>query len=171
VNGTNVESLTESYIRGFAQWNHLFTPKIYAGLRLSGEHDDIAHLTYRAIASPLAGYYFLKQTNYFLSGEFGPSFVREKFYSQDPDNYVGLRFAERGEYKFKSGAKIWEGVEFLPRVEDFSNYLINLEIGISAPIAKALAVSLVLQDNYNSVPAAGKKDNDLKLIAGITYKF
>src|SRR5215469_14741572 len=109
--GTKTNNITDSYIRGSGQWNHLFTPCVYGGLRLSGDHDDVANLTYRAIVSPLAGYYFIKQTNTFLSAEIGPSFVREKFFSQDPDNYIGLRIGERGEYKFHSGAKIWESAE------------------------------------------------------------
>jgi hypothetical protein len=140
-------------------------------LRIAGEHDDTANLTYRFLLSPLAGYYFLKETNRFLVGEIGPSYVREKFFSEDVHNYIALRVAERGEHKFASGAKIWEGVEWLPKIQDFQNYLVNAEAGVSAPINKTLSVSLVLQDSYKSVPAKGKLKNDLKLIAGGSYNF
>jgi hypothetical protein len=169
--GRKNDNTTDSYVKGFGQWNHLFTPQTYAGLRIAGEHDDIANLTYRFIVSPLAGYYFIKQTNGFLSGEIGPSYVREKFFGEDVHNFIALRVAERGEHKFASGAKIWEGVEWLPKVSDFQNYLVNAEIGVSAPISKALNISLVLQDTYKSVPAKGKLKNDLKLIAGVGYLF
>jgi hypothetical protein len=169
--GTKVDTTTDSYVKGFGQWNHLFTPQMYAGLRLAGEHDDIAHLTYRAMVSPLAGYYFIKRTNEFLAAEFGPSYVKEKFFGEDEDNYLALRLAERGEHKFASGAKIWESVEWIPKVEDFGNYLVNAEIGISAPVSKAFSLSLVLQDTYKSVPATGKLQNDLKLLAGMTFNF
>jgi hypothetical protein len=169
VNGTN--NLTDSYVKGAAQWNHLFTPQFYGGVRATGEHDDIAHLTYRATVGPLAGYYFIKQTNTFLAGEVGPSYVCEKFYSEDVHNYIALRLAERGEYKFHSGARIWESLEWLPKVQDFNNYLVNAEAGVAAPINKALSVNLILQDTYKSVPAAGKLKNDLKLIAGLSFNF
>ena len=43
--------------------------------------------------------------------------------------------------------------------------------GVSAPISKALSVSLVIQDTYKSVPASGKLKNDFKLIAGLSYNF
>jgi len=171
VNGTKTDNVTDSYIRGYGQWNHLFTSNFYGGLRLTGDHDDVANLGYRATVSPLAGYYFIKQTNAFLCGEIGPSYVREKFFYEDVHNYIALRLAERGEYKFSTGAKIWEGVEYLPKISDFSNYLINAELGTSAPLSKALSVSLILQDTYKSVPATGKLKNDLKLIAGLTYNF
>jgi len=176
--GSSTNVLTDSYAKGFGQWNHLFSPQFYGGLRVTGEHDDIAALTYRAIVSPLAGYYFVKQTNALLSAEVGPSYVREDFYNSPTDdnvhNYIGLRVGERGEYKFKSGAKIWEGVEWIPKIQDMDDYLVNFEAGVSAPINKALSVSLVLQDTFkNKPPEATPKilKNDLKLIAGLTYNF
>jgi len=166
-----VDNTTDSYLKGFGQWNHLFSSNFYGGLRVAGDHDDIAHLTYRVTISPLGGYYFIKQTNTFLVGEVGPSYIIEKFFGQSQSDYLALRVAERGEHKFTSGAKIWESLEFLPKVEKFENYLINAEAGVSAPIRKALSVSLILQDTYKSVPATGKLKNDLKLIAGLSYTF
>jgi hypothetical protein len=108
VNGNKVDTVNQSYIRGYGQWNYLFTPQTYGGVRVTGEHDDTADLAYRAIVSPLVGYYFIKQTNTFLAGEVGPSFVTEKFVDVSADNYIGLRIGERFQHKFDSGAKIWE---------------------------------------------------------------
>jgi putative salt-induced outer membrane protein YdiY len=171
VNGNSVDTTTASYVKGYGQWNHLFTPKVYGGLRLTGEHDDIAALTYRFTTGPQLGYYFIKESEGSLSAEIGPSYTWEKFFSQPEVDYVSLRLAERGERKFATGAKIWESVEWLPRVEDFSNYIVNAEAGVSAPISKALCVSLIMQDTYQSVPAMDKLKNDFKLIAGLTYTF
>ncbi len=171
VDGKQVDSVTDSYIKGYGQWNHLFSQQFYAGLRATGDHDDVADLAYRAILSPLAGYYFVKQTNAFLAGEVGPSFVTEKFFDESAHNYVALRVGERGEYKFKSGSRIWESLEWIPKVEDLNNYLLTMEAGVSAPLSKAFSVSLILQDTYKSVPAVGKLKNDLKLIAGLSYTF
>ena len=140
-------------------------------MRVTGDHDDVAALAYRATVSPLAGYYFIKQTNAFFSMEIGPSYVREKFFDEDVHNYIGLRVGERAERKFISGAKIWEGIEWIPKIQDMNNYLVNVEAGVAAPLNKALSVSLVVQDTYKNVPAVGKLKNDLKLIAGLSYNF
>src|SRR3954451_6062657 len=67
--GTQVDTTTDSYVKGYGQWNHLFSPQTYAGLRVTGEHDDVAALAYRTTLSPLLGYYFVKQTNASLSAE------------------------------------------------------------------------------------------------------
>ncbi len=171
VNGNQVENTTDSYIKGYGQWNHLFSQQTYAGLRVTGDHDDIASLAYRLTVSPLLGYYFVKQTNAFLAGEVGPSYVREKFFHEDVHDYIGLRVGERGERKFNSGARIWESLEWIPKVEDLNNYLLTMEAGVSAPLSKAFSVSLILQDTYKNVPAVGKLKNDLKLIAGLSYTF
>jgi hypothetical protein len=171
VNGSKVDTTTDSYIRGYGQWNHLFTQRFYAGLRVTGDHDDVASLAYRITVSPMAGYYFIKTTNSFLSGEIGPSLVDEKYFHQDSSTYWGARLGERAEHKFANGAKVWEFVEYIPKVDDFNNYLVNGEAGVSAPITKSLSVSLVAQDTYKSVPAAGKEKNDFKLLAGLNYHF
>jgi putative salt-induced outer membrane protein YdiY len=56
-------------------------------------------------------------------------------------------------------------------VEDFDNFLIVAELGTEATFNSRLSLRVVLQDRYNSEPAAGRKKNDLTLISGITYKF
>lgn len=171
VNNNTVDKTSESYIKGYAQWNHLFSPHAYGGLRITGEHDDIAALTYRATVGPLFGYYFIKQSDASLSAEAGPSYVREKFFGEEVHNYISLRIGERGEKKFESGVKLWESVEYLPKVQDFQNYLLTAEAGVSAPLSKALSLSLIVQDCYKSVPALHKQSNDLKLITGLSYSF
>src|SRR5262249_50062504 len=132
-------------------------------------------------------------TNALFAIEVGPSYVSEDYFNtvtsklvtniatgvvstnvihhDNRHNYIGLRIGQRGEYKFKSGAKVWESVSWIPQITKFSNYLVNLEAGVSAPISKALSVSLVLQDTYNNAPPPGTQNNDFKLIGGLTYNF
>ena len=169
-NGSETTTETANFLKGYGQWNHLFTEKLYAGLRFDAVRDNVAHIDYRFIVSPLAGYYFIKQTNVFLCGEAGPSYVAQDL-GGDSSSYIAARVAERFEYKFKTGSRIWESLEWLPQVDKFDNWIANAEIGISAPISKALDVRLVAQDTYNNQPAAGLLKNDLKLLAGVGVRF
>jgi putative salt-induced outer membrane protein YdiY len=169
-NGQQVTTKTQDYLRGYAQWNHLFSERVYAGLRVDGLHDDIADIQYRFTLSPLAGYYLLKATNTTLSLELGPSFVDEKL-DDHTDNYFGVRVGQRFEHKFKGGARAWETLEWIPQVDKFDNWILNAEAGISAPVTKSLDVRLVAQDTYNNQPAPDRLKNDLKLLAGIGYRF
>lgn len=168
--GANTTTKTEDFLKGFGQYNHLFTERFYVGLRLDGLHDDIADIQYRFTISPLAGYYFLKHTNMFLSGEVGPSYVYERL-DDHTKSYAGFRAGERFEYKFKNGSRIWQTVEWIPQVDEFDNWIMNAEAGISAPITKAMDVRLVAQDSYDNRPSPGRLKNDLKLMAGLGYRF
>ncbi|HVV00486.1 MAG TPA: DUF481 domain-containing protein [Verrucomicrobiae bacterium] len=167
-------STTDNYIKGFGQWNHDFSgtwaSNFYGGLRLGIERDAVADLDYRMTVSPLLGYYLLKRTNTFVALEAGPSFVYEK-QGGDEKSYMAARVAERAEYKFHSGAKVWESIEWLPQVDNFDNWIANSEFGVSAPISKTIDIRLVLQDTYDNQPAEGRYKNDLKLIAALGFKF
>lgn len=57
--------------------------------------------------------------------------------------YVTLRVAERFERKLTETAKVWQLAEWLPKVDDFSDYRLNIEIGIEAAISKAFSVRVV----------------------------
>jgi uncharacterized protein DUF481 len=173
VGRNEINSKTDDYIKGFGQWNHLFSDNWtnwYAGVRLTAEHNEVAELRYRITVSPLAGYYFIKQTNAFLAAEAGPSLVNERQGSRER-TYLAARVAERGEYKFVGGAKIWETAEWLPQVDNVDNWIANVEAGVSAPISKTLDIRLVMQDSYDNQPAKGRYKNDLKLVAALGFKF
>jgi hypothetical protein len=170
--GSDTDQTTDSYINGSAQWNHSFTVQLYGGLLVTGNHDDVAQLSYRVTVNPLAGYYFVKQTNATFAVEAGPSYVSEHYRPPNPpENYIGLRVGERADYTFKSGAKVWQSLGWIPQVTDFNNYLVTFEAGVSAPISKAFSVSLILQDIYKSQVPDTTQNNDFKLIAGLTYNF
>jgi hypothetical protein len=168
--GKETDTKTQDYLKGYGQWNHLFTERFYGGLRVEGLHDDIADINYRLTVSPLAGYYLVKTTNTFLSGEFGPTYVNQEIGGRS-ESYIALRLAERFEHKFKTGARIWESLEWLPQIDHFDNWILNAEAGVSAPVTKSLDVRLVAQDTYNNQPATGRLKNDLKLLAGVGYHF
>jgi putative salt-induced outer membrane protein YdiY len=162
---------SDDYVFADVQWNHLFTPKFYGGLRLGYRHDDIADLDYRFTISPLVGYYFIKNEKTLLNAEAGPSYIFEKQGGEE-DDYLALRFAQRFEHKFSDKVRIWEFVEYLPEAEDWAaNYIINAEVGLEAMLSKALSLRVVAQNTYDSEPAPGRDSNDFKLIAGVTYSF
>jgi putative salt-induced outer membrane protein YdiY len=66
---------------------------------------------------------------------------------------------------------MWQSLEFLPQVDDFANYIINAEIGAEATLSTKLALRAVAQDTYDHRPAEGRKQNDVKLITSLVYKF
>ena len=157
-------------LHGFGQYNRLFSERFFGLLRVDAVNDSISEVDYRLTISPGAGYYFIKNTNTFLRAEAGPGFVFERVGGVS-DSYVTLRLAERFETKMNDKVKLWQSLEFLPSVEEFSSYVLNAEIGIDTSLTPKLSLRTFVQDTYDSTPAAGLKKNDIKLVTAIAYKF
>jgi putative salt-induced outer membrane protein YdiY len=169
-NGATVKN-TE-FIQGYGQYNHLFTERFYGAIRLDGQYDGIAGINYRFKASPMAGYYLIKNDTMTLAVEAGPALIYEKLSGQHSQSYWAARFAERFEYKLTASTKVWESLEYLPKVDEWDkNYLLNFEAGIDTAISKQWSLRVVYQDQYASEPATGRKQNDMRLLAGTAYKF
>ncbi len=165
-------SKNTEFIKGYGQYNRLFSDRFYGGLRLDGEYDGIAGVDYRFKVSPLAGYYLIKEAKMTLAVEAGPSAVLEHLSGEKSSTYLAARFGERFEYKLTATTKVWQSVDYMPKVEDWvKNYLINFEAGIDTAITKSWSLRVVFQDMYASEPAPGRKDNDIRLLAGTAYKF
>lgn len=156
--------------RGFGQYNRLFTDRFFGYARLEGSHDAVADIEYRVVVSPGVGYYFIKSAQTSLSAEVGPGWIFEKK-GEETDNYMTIRFAERFEHKFNDKVRIWQSVEFLPQVEDWTDFIINAEIGLESMLSKSFSLRTYVQDTYQSEPAAGRKKNDVKLVTAVAYKF
>jgi len=170
--GENDDIKNTEFVKGYAQYNHLFTERFYGGLRLDANYDGIADLDYRVTLSPLIGYYLIKEAKTSLSVEAGPSLVLEKYKGQSSDSYLGARFGEKFEHKLTDTTKIWQSLEYVPRVDRWAEkYIITAEVGIDTAITKKWSLRVVAQDIYDSEPASGNKNNDLRLIAGTAYKF
>src|SRR6266850_863070 len=80
--------------------------------------------------------------------------------------WIAYREDAKTETKKEEKKKKWESVEWIPKIQDMNNYLVNAEASVAAPVNKSLSISFLVQDTYKNVPAPGKLKNDLKLIAG-----
>ena len=168
---TNQTQSTEA-IHGFIDYKRLFTERFYGSARIDGYHDDIAEVRYRIIVGPAAGYYVIKSAASKLSGEIGPSFI-DQMVGSNTESYVTIRFSERGEHTFDKtkSAKVWEEVDYMPQADDFSNYLLNSEVGVEAALNAHFSLRVCADDTFNSKPAAGRKENDILLISSLVYKY
>jgi hypothetical protein len=63
-------------------------------------------------------------------------------------------------------------VSYVPDVSEWvDKYIITGEAGIDTAVTKAWSLRVMFQDIYDSQPAAGRKNNDMRLVAGTAYKF
>ncbi len=167
---TGVEETTAEMLKGFAQYNRLFTERLYGYGRVELLHDGVADIDYRLTVSPGAGYYIIKEKTMDLSAEVGPGLIYEKT-GGDEHGYWVFRAGEKYHYQLSDTAKLWQTAEWLPQVDNIENYIINAEVGLEVAISKTLSLRTVLQDMYDNQPVPGLKKNDLKWVTAIAYKF
>lgn len=168
--GEDNSEVNNEFIRAFTQYNRALTDRWYAYGRLDFLYDGIADIDYRFALSPGIGYHILKSDRTTLSVEAGPGYVWEKLGGVE-DDYPTLRFAERFTFKINDRARLWQSLEFVPQVEDFGNYFLAAELGVEADITRQLSLRVVASNQYRSEPAAGRDENDFRLVAGVGYKF
>ena len=160
------------FLTGFGDYHVLATKRFYGGLHLDGTYDGIASLDYRARFSPLVGYYLIKNETTSLNVEAGPSLVLERYAHRIQEGYWGARFGEKFEHKLSTSTKVWQSLDYVPRVDRWrEKYVVSGEVGIDTAITKKWSLRTVLQDVYDSAPAANRVHNDVRLIAGTAYKF
>jgi putative salt-induced outer membrane protein YdiY len=159
----------DSY-KGSFQWNHLFSERFYDYLRADGLHDYIANVNYRFTGGPGLGYYLLKQTNTALSVEGGVNYEAQELGDVN-ENFATVRLADKFEHRINDHARIWQTVEIFPEVDKWDNYVVNFEIGAEASFTKSLSLKAYVDDNYENEPALQHEKNDVRLMAGVAYKF
>ena len=157
-------------LHGSVQYNQTITERFYGFGNVDALNDGLQDLHYRIMLNPGAGYYFIKDKTTDFVGEVGPGAVTEKLGGRD-ENYLSFRLSEHFDQKLSETAKLWEKAEFIPQVDNLSNYIVNSEIGVQTAISKKLSLQVTLDDAYDNEPAAGRKKNDVKLISGIAYTF
>lgn len=162
---------TDQYIKGYGQWNHFLTERNYAGVRVDALYDEIADIDYRVTVGPLVGRYFIKNAKTSLSAEVGPSAVFENTGAEESTIYFAVRVGEKFEHKFNERTKIWESADWTPQVDNVNNWVLNVEVGLSSALTKALSLQVKALDTYDREPVPGRRENDFKLIAGLAYNF
>jgi putative salt-induced outer membrane protein YdiY len=158
-------------LHGSAQYNHSFIDNTWYGYgRGDALHDGIADVEYRVNSGAGAGYYFIKDKQTTFSAEAGPALEVEHL-DDEYHNYPTARVAESYQHKIDDHARVWENVELIPPLTAVDSFLVNSEVGVETPLTHKLSLQTYLQDNFANTPAPGYKNNDMKVVSGLVFKF
>lgn len=153
--------------RLFAGAKKTISARTYGSVDASVLYDDVAEIDYRAMISPGLGVYLVKTESTSLSVDAGPAYIWEDV-AGVTDDYMAVRFSERIDHAFSKTAKVWQSAEFVPKADDFGDYILNVEVGAEAAMNSRMNLRLVLQNKHDSTPGAGLEENDLVLIGGVS---
>lgn len=160
-------NLDRSKLVGQSNW--LFSEFIYSFYNLTAEKDTKAKINYRINTGPGIGYYFLRDDIRLLNTETGLVYVFEEM-NGNADDYAAFRLAQRFEYKFGEGARVWQSMETVLQFTESHEYFVNAELGAEAKLNARFSLRIVLKDKYDSHPESGIENNDITLTSGISVR-
>jgi putative salt-induced outer membrane protein YdiY len=175
------EKNTENASAG-AKYRNLFSDPVYAYVNGDILTDDIAGIDYRLTVGPGLGTLLRKDAVVEQSLEAGLAYVKEELTGESTaddgtvtevkteDDRITLRVAHGYKRDISATARVFQGIEWLPTIDDFGQFLLNAELGVESMMNDRLSLRVVAKNSHNSEPAEGKDENDLSVIAGIGYK-
>lgn len=169
--GETGDDVTAENWNAAANYRRTIQDPFYTGIGATYLHDDLSDVDYRATVSPNLGVYLIKNDTTTLNLEAGPAYVFEEVGGVE-DNYLGLRVAQGLQHQLTDNLKVWETVEFLSDFDDIGdNYLVNFEIGFETKLSDRLSLNTYVQGIYDSEPAAGRDDLDLRFVSALAVSF
>lgn len=168
---TGTRVTTAQNYGAFVQYNRLLSERWYVLGRSDARQDKVADINYRVTVSPGAGYYFILREKTKLSADIGPGIVFEQFDGGPSSAYFTMRLGEKFTHAFNDKVRLVQQADITPKVDEWSDYVFNFQATLEADLTAKLSTRLTVQDTYRSEPAPGRRENDLRVLAGIAYKF
>ncbi|MFD2255076.1 YdiY family protein [Luteolibacter algae] len=154
----------------FGQYNHDVSERFYLGIYGAYFRDSAADIDYRIDPSILLGFRAIDGDEMKLTFEAGPGFTwRER--GGVKSEFATARFSEKFEYHFNETTKLWQSASLTPRIEDFSDYLFDLDVGIETRLTRQWSLRSFVRHRIDSTPAVGKGRSDTAFILGAAYDF
>ena len=136
------------------------------------EHDEIERLNLRSISSIGMGYRFLTNGAFTYKSEIGPSYTYEKFQQDVVDTSIGLRLGSYLDWQILPSTKYYFKLDYLPGMEDFSQWRIESDMGLRQGISKSLSLTVSWIDEFDNNPGVdGVRKNDATILSAIGYQF
>ena len=168
---TGEKSTTTDNWKVFGKYDYFFNEKLYGFASLLLERDRIADLDIRMIPSVGVGYQWVDQADFHFSTEGGLAYTYERYKDSDDSNgALSLRLAYHVDKKLNDKVGVFHNLEYYPSLEDISDYLLKADAGIRADFTEKLFMEAKVQYNYDSTPATGAHETDLRYLLGLGWK-
>ena len=153
------------------KYDYFFTEKNYAYANVKLEHDAIAELYYRVTPGVGVGYQWMEGEWGNFNTEVGATYVREDFSNNGINEFLSVRLAYHYDWKINDRVSIFHNLEFLPAVENFSDYVLTTDAGLRTDITKHFFTQFKILYKRDSTPAPGTGENDVLYTVGVGWSF
>ena len=140
----------------------------YVSQYASALTDAVADIDYRIDSSFLIGCHLLQSEKMQISLELGPGYAWEEK-AGDSDHYMTARLGQRFEYQINDDFGLWQSLNWTPRLEDFSNSVVEFELGLENRLNGRLSLRSFIRHRVDSDPASNSGNTDTALLMGLNY--
>lgn len=156
----------------FGKYDYFFSPKFYAFASSRIERDRIAFLDLRFTPAGGVGYQWVEREDFKFNTEAGLAWVYEDFSNTAESNdYFAARFAYHLDKRINDKVTAFHNLEYLPSVEDLDEFNVNADIGLRASLTAQMFTEFKFEWRYDSEPAPGAHENDLRYLIGVGWTF
>ncbi|MBG31154.1 MAG: hypothetical protein CMI31_14325 [Opitutae bacterium] len=137
------------------------------------ESDKLEEVDLRSTTSAGIKYTLLKRDNQELYTRSGIAFRFEDFNDGTSLDGPAIDFGLEYSYQLNSFLALVSELDYVPSVEDFTDFRITQDTGLEMPISKGgrWKLRLGLANDYNSRPVSGKKHLDLRYYTRLVYSW
>mgnify|MGYP000234244034 CR=1 FL=1 len=153
------------------KYDYFFSQKLYGFAMTRIERDRIAQLDLRLTPSAGLGYQWIEKPDMNFSTEAGLAWVYEDFRNADSDDHFAARLAYHFDKKLNDRVSIFHNLEYVPSVEDLSDFNIVADAGLRASLTASMFGELKLEWRHDATPAPGAEKDDLRYILGVGWTF
>ena len=142
-------------------------------VRSEFEEDEFEDLELRSTIAAGFGHYFYKEEKITLRNRLGLFYRNESYENSDDEETVGLDIGLHFKYLFVDFGNWYTDISFTPSIEDFADYRLDHESGLSLPVGSGdrWSIKLGVSHEYNSEPADDTEDLDTTYFSRLELKF
>ncbi|MCC6423502.1 MAG: DUF481 domain-containing protein [Phycisphaerales bacterium] len=168
---TGQKSTTADSWFALTKYDYFINDKWYAYGQFRVERDRIADLDLRMTPGGGIGYQWIERPDFNFYTEGGLNWVYETYRNGGSNDHVAARLAYHVDKKLNSAVSVFHNLEFLPSVEDISDFNVNADIGVRADLTEKMFTELKAEWRHDATPAAGKMKNDIRYLMGVGWNF
>ena len=168
---TGEDNTTTDNWFAFGKYDYFWTPRFYSYFQTRVEQDRVAALELRVIPGVGVGYQWYDTPTFKFSTEAGVDWVYERYEEGGSSEHFAARAAYRIEKRLNDKVTLFHNLEYRPSFYEISDYNINADAGIRASIYKNLFTEFKVEWRFDSTPAPGASDSDLRYLLMLGWTF
>lgn len=164
------EKDTVKNTRGWLYYDYHLGAHWDLGAFVTLEYDRFKDLDLRTVVGGGPGYRFVDTKTMLFKVRAGIAYVNENFGEQSDRDYATAVFGDEFRWQISEDRAVYQLLDVYPSFANASDVMLHAEVGLRQALMQNLFVELALIDDYDNVPAEGRKKNDFKYLFQLGYR-